>query len=114
MQAPYVYNAVVLSYHFREARRDGEGRSVNDLPTLVSPLVRPTPTPEAAHTRKRRVEDANGAALKRVATEVDLQRMDNQLTESAQPTRGPADSMQLLVNVAKATNLQQHGRVGIV
>ncbi len=53
-------------------------------------------------------------ALKRVATEVDLQRMDNQLTESAQPTRGPADSMQLLVNVAKATNLQQHGRVGIV
>ena len=112
MQAPYVYNAVVLGYHFREARRDGEGRSVNDLPTLVSPLVRPTP--EAAHTRKRHVEDANGAALKRVATEVDLQRMDNQLTESAQPTRGPADSMQLLVNVAKATNLQQHGRVGIV
>jgi len=102
----------VLGYHFREARRDGEGRSVNDLPTLVSPLVRPTP--EAAHTRKRCVEDANGAALKRVATEVDLQRMDNQLTESAQPTRGPADSMQLLVNVAKATNLQQHGRVGIV
>ena len=102
----------MLGYHFREARRDGEGRSVNDLPTLVSPLVRPTP--EAAHTRKRRVEDANGAALKRVATEVDLQRMDNQLTESAQPTRGPADSMQLLVNVAKATNLQQHGRVGIV
>ena len=94
MQAPYVYNAVVLGYHFREARRDGEGRSVNDLPTLVSPLVRPTP--EAAHTRKRHVEDANGAALKRVATEVDLQRMDNQLTESAQPTRGPADSMQLV------------------
>ena len=112
MQAPYVYNAVVLGYHFRDARRDGEGRSINDLPTLVSPLVRPTP--EAAHTHKRHVEDANGAALKRVATEVDLQRMDNQLTESAQPTRGPADSMQLLVNVAKATNLQQHGQVGIV